>query len=89
MERAERMIALGVAFAFRVVLVPVLWVMLALTTVTALYRFVSVWQQASAPRAARPERRWSRRRTPRSLRAERSHVERPWRTWRERARTRP
>ena len=89
MERAERMIALAVGFAFRVVLVPVLWVMLALTTVTALYRFVSVWQQASAPRPPRPERRWSRRRTPRSLHVERSRAERPWRTWRERARTRP
>jgi CDP-diacylglycerol--glycerol-3-phosphate 3-phosphatidyltransferase len=47
MERAERIILLCVGLAFSVVLVPVLWVMLALTLVTAVQRFVKVWRQAS------------------------------------------
>ncbi len=46
MERAERMVLLGVGLAFDV-LVPVLWLMLALTLLTALHRFVMVWRQAS------------------------------------------
>ena len=59
MERAERMILLGVGLAFSVVLVPVLWVMLALTSLTAVQRFVRVWRQASAARpSARPPARW-------------------------------
>jgi phosphatidylinositol phosphate synthase len=74
MERAERIIALGIGLLFDSVLIGVLWLMLALTLVTAVQRFVMVWQQASAPRptpqlsrwrarrAARPtERAWSRR----------------------------
>jgi CDP-diacylglycerol--glycerol-3-phosphate 3-phosphatidyltransferase len=48
MERAERMIALGLGLLFSVVLVPMLWVMLALTMFTAGQRFVMVWRQASA-----------------------------------------
>jgi CDP-diacylglycerol--glycerol-3-phosphate 3-phosphatidyltransferase len=59
MERAERMILLGVGLAFSVVLVPVLWVMLGLTCFTAVQRFVRVWRQASAARPApRPPARW-------------------------------
>jgi CDP-diacylglycerol--glycerol-3-phosphate 3-phosphatidyltransferase len=46
MERAERMVLLGVGLAFHV-LVPVLWLMLALTALTAVQRFVKVWRQAS------------------------------------------
>jgi CDP-diacylglycerol--glycerol-3-phosphate 3-phosphatidyltransferase len=46
MERAERMVLLGVGLAFDV-LVPVLWIMLALTLLTAVHRFVMVWRQAS------------------------------------------
>jgi len=53
MERAERIIALGVGLAFSVVLVPVLWIMLALTSITAVQRFITVWRQASAPRPVR------------------------------------
>lgn len=52
MERAERTILIGVGLAFPVVLVPVLWVMLALTSLTALQRFVRVWRQAGKPAAA-------------------------------------
>jgi CDP-diacylglycerol--glycerol-3-phosphate 3-phosphatidyltransferase len=46
MERAERLVLLGVGLALDV-LVPVLWVMLALTALTAVHRFVMVWRQAS------------------------------------------
>ena len=49
MERAERMILLGVGFLSAVFLVPVLWVMLALTMATAVGRFVKVWRLAEAP----------------------------------------
>jgi CDP-diacylglycerol--glycerol-3-phosphate 3-phosphatidyltransferase len=53
MERAERIIALCVGLAFGV-LMPVLWLMLALTSVTAVQRFVKVWRQAPGPSAPRP-----------------------------------
>jgi len=64
MERAERLVLLGFALLFDSLLVPVLWVMLALTLVTASQRFVKVWRQASAtvPQAA-PIDRDRRRRT--------------------------
>ena len=74
MERAERIIALGIGLLFDSALIVVLWIMLALTLLTAVQRFVKVWQQASVPkpvptasrwkarRAARPtQRAWSRR----------------------------
>jgi CDP-diacylglycerol---glycerol-3-phosphate 3-phosphatidyltransferase len=51
MERAERIILLCVGLAFSVVLVPVLWLMLAMTSITAVQRFVKVWRQASRPPA--------------------------------------
>lgn len=47
MERAERMVILGFGLCFKSILVPVLWVMLALTSVTAVQRFFKVWRQAS------------------------------------------
>jgi CDP-diacylglycerol--glycerol-3-phosphate 3-phosphatidyltransferase len=53
MERAERMVLLGIGLAFDV-LVPVLWVMLVLTILTAVHRFVMVWRQASAATGATP-----------------------------------
>ncbi len=46
MERAERMVMLGVGLAFDV-LVPVLWIMVVLMSITAVHRFVKVWRQAS------------------------------------------
>jgi CDP-diacylglycerol--glycerol-3-phosphate 3-phosphatidyltransferase len=46
MERFERMVLLGVGLAFDI-LIPVLWIMLALTALTAVHRFVMVWRQAS------------------------------------------
>lgn len=49
MERAERMLAVGLGLLVSALLVPILWVMLVLTLVTAVHRFVMVWRQASAP----------------------------------------
>jgi CDP-diacylglycerol--glycerol-3-phosphate 3-phosphatidyltransferase len=46
MERAERMVLLGVGLFFDI-LVPVLWIMVALMALTAVQRFVKVWRQAS------------------------------------------
>jgi CDP-diacylglycerol--glycerol-3-phosphate 3-phosphatidyltransferase len=73
MERAERIILLCVGLLFDVLLIPVLWVMLALTLVTAVQRFVKVWKQAGvAPiTAARIEMRRSRRQGRRTIRANR------------------
>lgn len=47
MERAERIIALAVGFAFPDILVPILWLMLVLTSVTAVQRFIKVWRQGT------------------------------------------
>jgi len=59
MERAERMIAVGVALVFSSVMFGVLWLMLTLTSLTAVHRFVMVWRQAGAPtRAAGTVNRW-------------------------------
>ena len=73
MERAERIIALCVGLLFPVLLIPILWVLLALTAVTAVQRFVKVWKQAAvAPvTAARIEMRRSRRQSRRVVRTER------------------
>jgi len=70
MERAERVILLGLGLLFPVLLIPVLWVMLVLTIVTAVQRFVKVWRQASQERSVvAPTRRASRRRAARATRA--------------------
>ena len=59
MERAERMIAIAAGLIFSAVLVPILWVMLALTLFTAGHRFLMVWRQANAPRRPnRPPSAW-------------------------------
>ncbi|HLI15685.1 MAG TPA: CDP-alcohol phosphatidyltransferase family protein [Acidimicrobiales bacterium] len=47
MERAERLILLGIALFFHVVLLPLLWVLLGLSSATAAGRFWRVWRQAS------------------------------------------
>ena len=66
MERAERLILLGLGLLFSELLVPVLWIMLVLTSFTAVQRFVKVWRQATAERP-RPERaRRLSRRSPRT-----------------------
>jgi CDP-diacylglycerol--glycerol-3-phosphate 3-phosphatidyltransferase len=76
MERAERIIALCLGLLFPLLLIPVLWLMLALTAVTAVQRFSKVWKQAAvAPvTAARIELRRSRRQTRRVVRTERRHA---------------
>ena len=76
MERAERIIMLGVGLLFDSILIPVLWVMLLATVVTAVQRFVKVWRQASTARPARPTR-WQARRAARPTE----------RAWRRQART--
>lgn len=50
-ERFERLVLLGIGLAFDV-LVPVLWVMLVLTAITAVHRFVMVWRQSTPPAGA-------------------------------------
>lgn len=73
MERAERIIMLCLGLLFPVLLIPILWVMLALIAVTAVQRFVKVWRQAAvAPvTAERIEMRRSRRQSRRVVRTER------------------
>lgn len=73
MERAERIIALCVGLLVPPLLIPILWLMLGLTAVTAVQRFVKVWRQAAvAPiTAERIEIRRSRRQSRRVVRTER------------------
>ncbi len=47
MERAERMILLGIALLSATIFVPVLWVLFVLVSFTAAARFVKVWNAAS------------------------------------------
>ena len=72
MERAERIVALGFGLLFDSLLIPVLWLMLGLTLVTAVQRFARVWQQASVPKPAPQLSRWRSRRAARP-------TERAWR----------
>ena len=81
MERAERIVVLCATLAFSVIMIPLLWLMLALTATTAIQRFVMVWRQANAAGHRPPpaERRMFVRRPgyeamPMSAR---------WRAWRE------
>ena len=79
MERAERVVLLCIGLLFEPLLVPVLWIMLALTIITAIQRFVKVWRQAQvAPvTAARIELRRSRRQSRRVARANRRRTRVP------------
>jgi CDP-diacylglycerol--glycerol-3-phosphate 3-phosphatidyltransferase len=67
MERAERFVVLGFGLLFSELLVPVLWVMLALTILTAGQRFAKVWRQADGPPARTPRYRHTRRRPVRPM----------------------
>ena len=98
MERAERIITIGVGLAFPVLLMPVLWLMLALTSLTAVQRFAKVWKQASAERPTPtplPPSRWrtwreSAARTEVRWSPRRDHRRHaPSRAWRRRSGTRP
>ena len=99
MERAERMILLGIAFLDSAFIVPVLWLMLALISVTAVSRFVKVWNAAScrdevirrrleAWREGRVDSRWKAwregRETPGVPRRELSQAGAPVGRWRAR-----
>ena len=66
----QRIIALEAGLTFSVLLLPVLWLMLALTSFTAVQRFVKVWIQASQPRE-------------RDEREPRPDLSERWRAWRE------
>lgn len=77
MERAERLVLLGLALLFDSLLIPALWLMFVLTMFTAAQRFQKVWVQATAdvpmstPIVARDRRRRSMRRADRQERARR------------------
>jgi CDP-diacylglycerol--glycerol-3-phosphate 3-phosphatidyltransferase len=73
MERAERIILLCVGLLIEPLLIPVLWLLLITTAITAVQRFVKVWRQAAiAPvTAERIELRRMRRQSRRSARTER------------------
>ncbi len=64
MERGERIVCIAVGLALPWLLVPVLWLLVALGSITVAQRFRSVWVQASKAdgravwRAARVESRW-------------------------------
>lgn len=83
MERAERIIALCVGLAFPVVLLPVLWVMLGLTTATAAQRFVKVWRQAPGPGAVSVDSAAEQLRRERAERAAQRASGEPTSRWRE------
>ena len=74
MERAERLILLGVALVLHVIFVPVLGLLLALTVFTAAQRFAKVWRQASAETASPAAVRGAWRR---------GRVESRWQSWRQ------
>ncbi len=84
MERAERLVILGFGLLFSHWLIPVLWVMLALTSITAGQRFVKVWRQASVVRPVRSQRPVRGRSPAQSRRPRRTTSE-----WRRRTRLRP
>ena len=48
MERAERFIVLALGLLISSILITVLWVMLILTLITAIQRFIKVWNQATS-----------------------------------------
>lgn len=79
MERAERVVLLCIGLLWEPLLVPVLWVMLVLTIITAGQRFVKVWKQAQvAPvTQARIDQRRSRRQSRRTARVERRRTRVP------------
>ena len=76
MERAERIVVICVGLAFSSLLVPLLWLMLGLTALTAVQRFVKVWRQASKA----PAREAARKKAPAG-----AEIAERWKTWREAA----
>jgi CDP-diacylglycerol--glycerol-3-phosphate 3-phosphatidyltransferase len=76
MERAERILVLCAGLLFDSLLIPILWIMLVLTVITAIQRFVQVWRQAevSSVTARKREVRQVRRVTRQSARASRRQL---------------
>jgi CDP-diacylglycerol--glycerol-3-phosphate 3-phosphatidyltransferase len=76
MERAERIIVLCAGLLFDSLLIPILWIMLVLTVITAIQRFVQVWRQAevSSVTARKREVRQVRRVSRQSVRASRRQL---------------
>lgn len=92
MERAERIVALCFGLLFNQLLIAVLWVMLALTLLTAVQRFVKVWRQAGAPMiapATTTALRPSRVRASRTARAKARRPRTTERRWQRPSRLRP
>ena len=84
MERAERVVVLCAGLAFSFLLIPLLWLMLALTAATAVQRFVKVWRQANAAgQRPPPQERPVLVRRSGYARAEPPAVAARWRAWRE------
>ena len=79
MERAERIIAICIGLLIEPLLIPILWVMLALTSITAIQRFMKVWRQAAVAPVTqqRIELRRSRRQSRRVARVERRRTRIP------------
>ena len=80
MERAERIILLCLGLLFDNLLVPILWIMLVLTSITAVQRFIKLWKQAAVAPATevKIEERLARRETKHAVRQERRHsIRRP------------
>ena len=75
MERAERLILLGIALALHVILVPLLALLLGLSVFTAVQRFAKVWAQASRASATSTE--------PVRGPWRRGRVESRWQSWRQ------
>lgn len=82
MERAERIVVLCVGLLFSFLLIPVLWLMLALTLFTAGQRFFKVWRQATAAEDLRTAARLRRQEAAEAQAARRAararRVEDPW-----------
>jgi CDP-diacylglycerol--glycerol-3-phosphate 3-phosphatidyltransferase len=79
MERAERIIAVLIGLVINPLLIPILWLMLVLTTITAIQRFWKVWKQAAVAPVTqeRIEMRRTRRATRRVARTERRRTRVP------------
>jgi CDP-diacylglycerol--glycerol-3-phosphate 3-phosphatidyltransferase len=81
MERAERLIIVGLALIYRPATVPILFVLLALCVITAWQRFHKVWVQATAEMAGDGAAAVGESPALRTRRPPR--VESRWRAWRE------
>jgi CDP-diacylglycerol--glycerol-3-phosphate 3-phosphatidyltransferase len=79
MERAERFIVLAFGLLFSEILIPVLWVMLALSLFTAGQRFVKVWRQATSDRQVPVRPGLDRRRARSARRSDRRQRHGSWR----------